>query len=124
MGLLSLSPAQSPIISHLKYGQLDLEFDFSAVNLVVILDQLVSSNVALPAQLVLPYYWLIAWGILPYQMLLVWYILPYYRWNLHKAPVLCWPKVIRKTFMQKQVNYCKIPFASALWTPILFILTL
>ena len=42
-------------LHHIKYGQLDLEFDSSAAKLVnlVILAQLVSSSVALPAQLVI-----------------------------------------------------------------------
>ena len=46
----------STVTYHLKEGRLDLEFDSSVaklVNLVVILAQLVSSSVALPAQLVL-----------------------------------------------------------------------
>ena len=45
----------STVTHHLKYGQLDLEFDSSAaklVNLVVILAQLVPPSVALPADLV------------------------------------------------------------------------
>ena len=45
----------STVTHHLKEGQLDFEFDSSSaklVNLVVILAQLVSSSVALPAQLV------------------------------------------------------------------------
>ena len=49
----------STVTHHLKYGQLDLEFDSSAaklVNLVVILAQLISSSVALPAQLVLQFF--------------------------------------------------------------------
>ena len=46
----------STVTYHLKEGQLDLEFEPSAaklVNLVVIIAQLVSSSVALPAQLVI-----------------------------------------------------------------------
>ena len=46
----------STVTHHFKDGQLDLEFDSSAaklVNLVIILPKLVSSSVALPAELVL-----------------------------------------------------------------------
>ena len=45
----------SSVTHHLKYGKLDLEFDSSAaklVKLVVILAHLISSSVALPAQLI------------------------------------------------------------------------
>ena len=48
-------PFPSTVTHHLKYGQLDLEFESSTAkldNLVVILAQLVSPSVALPAQLV------------------------------------------------------------------------